>query len=223
MSVSFELRWFYPGQMPSKVTAWFENIDNGNFLVVEEPRQDCQIPIPESDHLSVKLRGNTLEIKWRRSKESFSLLDGKIKGIAENWIKWAWIANHETDTYSYGEFCVQAPQGPTVKIAKERQVRRYQIKDSGNDLDAIRLHPIQTVPVGATGCSMELTCVQALGSSWWSLALETFGSEKIDLLRIVAMRLLSTFPSLPLIQENSYGYPHWLGALIKTKPSQKDK
>jgi hypothetical protein len=124
---------------------------------------------------------------------------------------------------SYGEFCVQAPRGPTVKISKERQVRRYQIKDNGNDLDAIRLHPIHTIPAGATGCSMELTCVQALESSWWSLALETFGSEKIDLLKIVAMQLLLTFPGLSLIQENSYGYPHWLGALIKTKPSQKDK
>lgn len=212
MSISWELRWFYPGDMPQAIDSWFEGIGDSNNITHEDTREDYQIPLPGCDYLGIKLREKRLEIKWRKKNEGFSLLDGMVKGSLENWAKWGWAADPGFAD-SYGSFAVEGPQGPTVRIAKKRSVRRYQVLD---DDDNERLRPVRWVEGKSKGCSIEVTGVESMGRQWWSVAFETFGTEEKTLLQTTAEQLLSSYQGPLLTQENSFGYPRWIGSFART-------
>jgi hypothetical protein len=205
-----ELRWFFPGDLPQDIKFWFENLDDASYLVQEKRREDYQLPIPSCDYISIKLREERLEIKWRSQREHFSALSGRIKGTEEKWTKWAWISDPKNNS-SYESFKIGEPFGPTIKIEKARNTRRFEILNRNTYNDTL-LHsrPIKQIKEGITGYSIEITNIKSLDKSWWSLALETFGTEERKIIHAAVEQLLNTYSGPALREESSYGYSHWL-------------
>lgn len=214
--VSLELRWFFPGNMPENVKSWFQKLDDTNYLMQEDAREDYQLPIPNCDYISVKLREERLEIKLRSQKEPFTALEGKIRGIEEKWTKWAWISDPKSSRF-YESFKTEEPFGPTIKIAKARNIRRYQVSNSDVYNYAAHRNPVKQIREGDSGYSIEITNLRTLGKSWWTLAFETIGIEKRDIILMAVEQLLNTYSGPALTEEASYGYPHWLVTMPRNK------
>lgn len=207
--ISFELRWFFPGDPSDDVNSWFKNLDGINYIIKEPPREDYQLSIPNCDYVNVKLREERLEIKWRSCKEPFSAIDGKIRGIEERWAKWAWVTDPK-NSKSYESFKIEEPFGPTFKITKTRNIRHYQVSDRNVQNDLQYRNPMEQIIEGTTGYSVEITSLRMLDQSWWTLAFETYGTAERSLIRIVAEQSLSTYSGPTLTEGASYGYSHWL-------------
>jgi hypothetical protein len=111
---SWELRWFFPGQIPQVAKSWFENIDETRYIIHENSREDHQLISSKTcEDIGIKVREERLEIKWRKQRESFSLPDKRVVGTAENSLKWIWVSDqrHMDD---YPSILPGPPQGPTV-------------------------------------------------------------------------------------------------------------
>ncbi|WP_445241204.1 hypothetical protein [Microcoleus vaginatus] len=68
MRASLEMRWFYSGALPKSLNQWFGSESLGAYLSPPEEREDIYLLVPSCDYLGVKLRGKTLEVKWRQAE-----------------------------------------------------------------------------------------------------------------------------------------------------------
>ncbi len=81
---TLEVRWIFPGQLKSAVTAWF-----GCFPAAAESRQDSYLLDPQLRRLSVKVRGGeALEVKVYRGSPGILEVAGRSRGRVECWQKW---------------------------------------------------------------------------------------------------------------------------------------
>src|SRR5207248_3476272 len=86
MERTAELRWFFRGQPPGPVVAWFE-------AAAEPPRtrSDVYLALPGTDALGVKIRGGStrFELKLRPRPSSPLTLPGAVSGQLEEWQRWS--------------------------------------------------------------------------------------------------------------------------------------
>jgi hypothetical protein len=208
-----EVRWFFTGLVPAEVQDWFANRLPGSNLLIEKPRTDIYFIIHERDDLGLKLSRGSLELKWRRDAQAFSLNTPHITGVKETWIKekWRYAKNHaDKITKAFGKPNLK---GWRLEIPKNRSVREYRADDSGEitaltqflDFDAL------TGEAYAPVIKIELTTLSKGGKPGWTLGVEAAGKhDKLHEVFAQAVKeLLKDHPQLDLQDQRSYGYPRW--------------
>ncbi|MEG4076171.1 hypothetical protein QUA30_24330 [Microcoleus sp. Pol14C2] len=202
MRASLEMRWFYSGALPKSINQWFGSESLGGYLSPPEEREDIYLLVPSCDYLGVKLRGKTLEVKWRQGELGTMQFGNRWEGKAEKWLKWVCadtIAPIPADIVATGKW---------VAVKKKRAQRLYQVSTPGS---------LMSVPVEAPipqGCTVELTQLNINGSAWWTLGFEAFGSESCltESLQTVASWTSKSYQAQKLKAEDSSAYPIWLGS-----------
>jgi hypothetical protein len=204
MFPSAEVRWFYKGQVPGQVWAWFAE---GEHLPSEQvPRVDYYLHIEETDSLGLKLREGRVEIKQRHCQYGVVRVRERVAGMMEHWRKWSLpLAEAGADWAT-----ILKPAPSWIGVEKGRWLRKYQMVADG------RVAAIPADEVLGQGCGVELTRLRVAGDAWWSLGFEAFGDEsslREDL--VYVMDHFFARGSVPLSFEarNSYGYPRWLTLL----------
>lgn len=202
MRASLEMRWFYSGALPKSIAQWFGSDSLGGYLSPPEEREDIYLLVPGCDYLGVKLRGKTLEVKWRQGELGAMQFGNRWEGKAEKWLKWVCadtMAPVSADIIATGKW---------VGVKKKRSLRLYHVSESG---------AVMSVPVEAPipqGCTVEITQLNINGSPWWTVGFEAFGSESLltETLQTVATWVSKSYQGQKLKAEDSSGYPNWLAS-----------
>ncbi|MBD0308589.1 MAG: hypothetical protein ICV80_10830 [Microcoleus sp. T1-bin1] len=200
MRASLEMRWFYSGALPKSIAQWFGSDSLGGYLSPAEEREDIYLLVPGCDYLGVKLRGKTLEVKWRQGELGAMHFGNRWEGKVEKWLKWVCA-----DTMAPVPADIVAT-GKWVVVKKKRAQRLYQVSAPGS---------LMSVPVEAPipqGCTVELTQLNINGSAWWTLGFEAFGSDSslTESLQTVAAWTSKTYQAQKLNVADSSAYPIWL-------------
>ena len=187
------------------VREWFRSLDD-NFET--EKRDDMYIYSPESLDLGIKVRQGRsknakLEIKWRKSRDlQFSILDGRINGILEEWIKWGWNSGSYESNDKELDFFSDFPTGPGITIGKERSLRRYVFDN--------KLRSTKWIKDEEHGLSSKITRLKSRNTNWWSIGFEGFGNKhNKEEFSYFLEKILEDFP-IRLEENSSYGYPEWI-------------
>lgn len=196
MQVSAEIRWFWRGDPPAGLEAWFRDPDaHGCPPFGEETRTDVYLREPGQTELGIKRRGGKAEIEV---KALVSVIrDGvaapPFAGPAETWTK---VGTQGLD------FAV------SVTTHKVRWLRKF---DTGG-ADPVEVRPGDGLP--PVGCNAELTRVTVDGDVWWTLGFESFGPLRtlVDSLRATAALFAARHP--PRLGDGlQASYPAWLAQL----------
>lgn len=201
-----EVRWFYEGTVPAKVTEWFSHGERPPEAAT--PRTDFYLRAVGGDSLGIKLREGKLEIKQRYQQYGVRRFHHEVTGWAEAWHKWRFeLAQAAEDLTEAG-----MSSATWIGVQKERKLRKFHVACSGE---------IVAVPVMAQvdqGCGIELTQVSVEGNEWWSLGFEAFGEAaaiQSNLLLVAEYVLRSDNPPLLDLQA-SFGYPRWLEVIQRS-------
>ncbi len=204
MLSSTELRWFYPGELPEAISAWFSAEYLGKALEPPEKREDIYLYIAsDCDYMGIKLRQGRLEIKWRKAELGILSVTKRVEGKLEHWDKWT-CEDSQAENFQPQSV---VKKSHWVTVSKVRQQRKYQVL-AKNSVQAVSLDAIVD-----SGCNVELTQLNIGGNHWWSLALETFG-ESTDNLHVVANKVFQYYNGSSLHPKNSFAYPSWLTTAI---------
>jgi len=196
-----EVRWFRSGPLPHSVEVWFRT--HGPLAHRERARVDHYVHPAGHDGLNAKLRQGRLEIKRRTSVEGKRQFAEEAVGRVERWRKWSFSICSSAES---GMASI-ATSADWVAVTKERLLKTYGSRAS----DKVSARPADE------GCDMELTRVEALGQTWWTVALEAFGKEAALLANLVAVAEEALAPPcpVPLGPGDSRGYAGWLDALSR--------
>jgi hypothetical protein len=201
MFPTVEVRWFYRGEVPPEVEAWFQQSAG---RVERHPcREDHYLRLTDTHALGIKLREGRIEIKQRVGEHGVIRFHKRVTGVVENWRKWSFqLAEARRALTS-----IAVPTTSWIPVRKERMLRTYRLT-----VDK-RVVPVSTSDVPRQGCEMELTEVHVVGQDWWTLAFEAFGDESVlqEQLLLVAQHVLAAHEPPSLNALESYGYADWLG------------
>lgn len=186
MDRTAELRWFFRQPPPGPLSAAFDQAGPA------ETRSDRYLVLPDTDALGLKLRGGTtsLEFKLRpRPGERIDLPAGG-SGRLEEWQKWSFDRS------------VISRVLPRLGLPKQRWI------------EVVKRRRTFTVPYGDdSGCTVELTALEAAGWSVTTLGFESSGREA-DLVASLRHAVDAFFASTELPDADlSCGYPGWLATL----------
>jgi hypothetical protein len=214
MYSSAEMRWFFEGDVPETVRAWFGTEGRGGD---EAERIDEYLTLPGCESTGVKLREGRLEIKARTSAPVTVALPGDGLGRREGWVKWS-LSLSELESLRES---LAAADEDWVFVRKRRRLRKLAI-DGGRvtEVDA------KTTGLG-DGCQIEIASLMALRGTqgvpaverdwsrsvpWWSLCFEAFGGPDSlsDCLLRCAGEFLQRPAPLTLRESDSLSYPGWL-------------
>jgi hypothetical protein len=200
MLTTNELRWLYPGTIPSEIEEWFgQNCS-------PQKREDWYLYTPGNDYLGIKLRQERLEVKWRKAELSVLRFGELVEGKAEKWGKWI-CSDSRGESF---QPATVSGNSIWINIQKIRRLQKYQILPDSS---------IQAVADDKNvdnSCSVEITQLLIQEQTWWSLAFEAVGEDTqiLENLRLTASYLFSNYQEPKLIAANSYGYPHWLEVVL---------
>jgi hypothetical protein len=210
-----EVRWFSKNMTNYKlVDEWFISIDD---MFEKEGRRDDQyLFLPNSEDIGIKLRPwndekgtkqpSKLEIKWRKKKKTnFDIIDNKISGTLEEWVKWGWVFTTPPETTDKGiDFFSIIPNGPGIIIEKWRTLRKYNYQDISKSVTNI------DTDSGEEGLQFEITKLICNNETWWSIGFEGIGKKNNELeFRNAVQKILKDF-QIKLEKTDSCGYPEWL-------------
>lgn len=197
-----EVRWFYRGDAPPAVLAWFERRQRS--AEAQPLRVDHYLAL-DRDSLGVKLREGRIEIKQRVARHGSVRFHERATGLVEAWRKWSFEL---AGPLAAGPDAPLSPQG-WIAVRKARRLCRYHLGGAGRLVSA----PLDSYP--APGCDLELTAVRAGEQTWWTLGFESFGAETslYETLRFVAGQILAGGESPGLAVQDSRSYPAWLAGL----------
>jgi hypothetical protein len=195
---TIEVRWFYRGEIPIQIRRWFGKV--GLQLEKTDSRSDIYLQSSSPD-VGVKLRQNNLEVKYRQAEIGRFAIDGLVDSRVECWSKW--ICVDERGQLTPTQF---AAKSGWLKVDKQRDRRLFQV-----DFDEHRIELIQVITPTANIASIELTQLQVLGQTWWTVACEYFGSG-VDIERQflpLVSQLLTGSELANMSPQMSCGYPQW--------------
>jgi hypothetical protein len=186
MNRTAELRWFFRPPPSGALSAAFDAAGP------PQTRSDRYLVLPETDALGVKVRGGTasLELKLRPHPGNAIDLPSGPSGRLEEWQKW-----------SFGRSPVSRV-APRLGLPKHRWI------------EVVKRRRTLTVPYrGDSGCTVELTTLEAAGTACTTLGFEAFGAPA-DLVPALRSATGAFFASVELPDaELSCGYPGWLATL----------
>ena len=201
MFSSVEVRWFYPGKVPTQVQRWF---DQDNKLDPLPERTDFYLRYTGGS-LGVKLRQGYIELKQNTQHYGPVRFHQSVQGQVEGWQKWSIPVVEESGI-------VDSVRGNTawLGVLKQRCLRMFALNR--------KIKEISPDVYPELGCSWEITKVSLSDRSdiWWTVAYEAFGESqnlKDLLFDVIAHTINSTQLSLQI--ESSSGYPAWIQGLDK--------
>lgn len=190
--MSLEIRWFFDKTLTKEITEW--GIANG--LIKEEEHTDIYILFPTSE-LGVKFSRGKLEIKYLKSADRFNLANNQVSGWAEIWMK------SSVPLVIKQEMPFQNINILQHKVRKVRYTRRFELDPESKTLNPVDKKIDQ-------GIKMEITKLIIETKKWWTLGIEAFGDNLIDILEFGILNLMENAPIEKLKIEHSYSYPKWL-------------
>lgn len=201
MYPTMEIRWFYQGQLPPEVAAWFVRL--GPPAEEQPGRTDHYLRLPGNEALGIKLREGRLELKRRESQPETADFHPQVSGWLARWRKWSFPLA-ESDSPLPG------PDTAWVAVEKRRRLRRYRVA-SGREVELVLG---ETEP--AQGCEFELSQIEAAGRQWWSVCFEAFGDEANleRYLRLTARHVFGIAEPPLFALEDSHSYPAWLEEIV---------
>ncbi len=223
MYYSGETRWFFRGEMPEAIAAWFGAGESGQF---EPERTDFYLGIPLCRTLGVKIREGRLELKALVGSAGVREFADTVTAIRETWVKWSVGGGRKGMLRDL----VTRPDDHWIQVSKKRCLRRFSLENG--KVKETTAPAVQSVP----GCQVELTAVDLIlggdgsgrpgpgarrgAESWWSLSLESFGQPEsaIGNLDRTAEQFFGTLPPIPLPEARSLSYPAWLADLQSAGP-----
>lgn len=205
--VTRELRWFFEGSAPTKVSAWFEQLSGGADLIKVKERTDVYFLVEGHEEFGVKLREGKLELKWRTLLAPFMTIDEKHSGKQVEWRKQGW----ECADHSEIEKLFLSPQlgGPRYAVKKLRHQRKYSVNYAENR----GLTPVGFgKPYPDKAVLIELTHLTSEDGTAWTLGFDGIAApERVDkVLLLAADELLKDYPGPSLSVDAWAGYPRWL-------------
>jgi len=190
--LTYEVRWVRPGRVGSDIAEWF-----ARFSHVSEVREDHYLVTPPMPGLSVKIRGgSSLDVKQRLGAVGALEVEGVGAAQISSWSKLSFLLADEVSP---------TPEEPAWRrVAKRRMISTFPIG---------RLRRSESVRSSA--CSVELTEVEALDDTWWTLAFESRGRRDVrGIRRTAAMVFAEPLPvSPPLRAEEAQSYAEWIHRL----------
>lgn len=209
MYPTVEVRWFYKGEIPTKVLT--DYIQGGDEPVHFPPRTDYYFVVPGRVDLGIKLREGLLEIKQRTKTHKVHQFNLYTFGIVESWQKWG-FALSQPDSGSYTDK-FSSRNASWSAVVKHRWLRKYEITP---DRRALELPQSTTI---TNGCEWELSNVhlEGIDSPWWSIAFEAFGEEHrlFDSLVTAVKKALTNIEDQNFLRTDSFSYPAWLNLVRK--------
>jgi hypothetical protein len=186
-----EVRWIRPGRHGAEIARWFSR-----FSQVPETRDDDYLVSPRLPGLSVKIRGGaSFEVKQHRGVVGALDIAAAAAGRIDSWIK--------QSTPLPGEVDLARPlEGSSWRrVSKRRQIATFPIGTSGSP--------------GAAVCSVELTEVDVLGQTWWTLGFEAGGRGALGgIKRTAAVVFAEPLPTASAFgAEEACSYAEWIHEL----------
>ncbi len=195
-----EVRWFYPGDLPTDILAWFTT---GQIITAEE-RTDHYLIFPGCETIGVKIRTGQFEIKALKGGSEVVQFADTVTGRSDCWVKWS----HSQPDIDWLQ-TLDRTQNRWIDVTKVRRQRRYAIEQG-----QVREVDLDTaIPEGG---AIELTHIRAGGGAWWTLALEAYGEP--NRMRATLQYIAETFfarypPPYRFDTTRSCSYPVWLAGL----------
>ena len=215
---SHEVRWFFPGEL-GRFSALRRSIETARPFPHEDgafrapiqridPAPDVYLLIPGADDLSIRWRGNQLQVKGRLSHFGLQRFAHRFYGAVDAWTSWAECG---TDgTRQAGAWPSREPGGvwQTATVRKIRRLRKTRLTPHRQPLEvAGDASPDRVLNV-------ELTDLEVNGSRYCSLALKAYPSDAAmpEAFTDAANTWLATLtdPQVVLAEHQSMGYPEFL-------------
>jgi hypothetical protein len=224
MYLTLEVRWFYPGPLPSPLLDWLHT--HGSLPAAQPLRVDHYLRLPEQCTLGIKLREGNVEVKARLGNSRQVEMPSQATGELAFWRKWSFPLALGADAGTSPAVASGAslpeqllvPASAWLAVEKARRLQRYRLSGAQEPVAVLLGAP------AAQGCEFELSQVRAVGQEWWSACFEAIGSESglERALRATAAKVLGAGWPLPLDAEHSLSYPAWLArfAAAATPPNQ---
>lgn len=189
-----ELRWFFKEDVVF-IRKWFEQNHKMTFSKTQS-RDDYYLPQPGKKDNGIKLRERNIEVKTLHGRQKTKI--GKnAGGYLEDWKKWRFelkpsdeLARQIIEKNKYN-WLKTTKTRMGFKMVKNR--RGVEIRDIKEELE--------------NGCQAEYTRLKIKNDTWYSFAVETFGSPKINLYGQILNEIAL---SLTLLLKDSMGYPEFL-------------
>lgn len=216
---SAESRWFFEGEAPAAVRAWF---DSAGTARAEPARTDAYLVLPGCATAGVKIRAGNLEVKaMTHASEPVTYASG-VSGYRDAWVKWSC----EADAADALRRMLGAGGERWAAVSKARRLRLVSMA-SGSPVEVD--DPAARI---SSGCQFELTEIgvstgalttpppdrdDPAADRWWSLSLEAFAHGATDVteaamahLAEAANHLFREPPPCPLDAAHARAYPAWL-------------
>lgn len=202
-----EARWFFKGELPNRVLAWF----GSDPPEAPEAQKDCYLVFPGCDSVGVKLRDtndpirSAFEIKARLRGPTVTRLGPQVMARVDEWVKWS----APLDRYPKWADSIVSSEPTWITVDKQRRRRLFSVHRRGPTEVALDDQPDE-------GCAFELVTLAAGHEAWWTVGLESFGSAESvghNLLSVGRFVFTESTPQeLEIVQ--SLSYATWAAALV---------
>ncbi|MBL6447392.1 hypothetical protein JMN32_13820 [Fulvivirga sp. 29W222] len=190
MLSSTEVRWFFEGALPKAMSDWF------NFFepFFQAPRTDYYLSNTDQARMGIKLREGQIQIKCltaEMGEEYYANATGKVARY-EKW-NFPVVSNEEWGTL------VARPE-VWLPVKKERKMLRFTLGGGFPDR-------VDKDEIVENGCEVELSEIEIIDKTFWSLAFEAFGSlADMNLQKTTHDIFEKKVCPIFLDKENSFGY-----------------
>jgi hypothetical protein len=165
-----EARWFFKGELPDRVVAWFGSDPSKE----AEARSDCYLVFPGCDSVGVKLRDandpsqSHFEVKARMRGPHVARLGPRVTARVDEWVKWS----APLDRFSQWADSILTSEPTWITVDKQRSQRLFSVDGAEPTEVALEDEPKE-------GCTVDLVTLLAAGNEpWWTVGLESFGSAE---------------------------------------------
>jgi hypothetical protein len=195
---SFEVRWFYKGEIPEITTQWFKGLGK---TIAQPQRTDMYLSVKGSTKLGIKLREGRLEIKKQEGKILPFVINEHMQGKAGYWDKITFSLEQDPEIFQNG-----LASNDWFPVKKTRTLILFEITN-GTCLQA----DIEG-PWLQNGCFAELTQLSFQKASWWTIGFEAFGEpgRLPGNLATACNHVLPGNNQTMFSSNNSFSYPSWL-------------
>ena len=200
-----ELRWFFPGPLPTEVGGWFTGSTG-----VAEQRCDTYLLDGRRD-IGVKRRfRETLELKVRQALDERVELGDGLAGSLELWRKWS-------PAEGLVEYCTD---GRWIDVHKSIIKRRFLI-------DGTEVAFSSDPHVTGVGCDVEVAEVTVGAVQVWTFACAAFGppASRPEALLASWDALVAAAPCPESFEPRTgraMGYPEWLAITTSRDPAERN-
>ena len=118
-----EAHWFFKGELPNRVVAWF----GSDLPQAPEARNDCYLVFPGCDSVGVKLRDthdpsrSAFEVKARLRGPTVTRLGPRVMARVDDWVKWS----APLDRYPKWADIIVSSEPTWITIDKQRRRRLF--------------------------------------------------------------------------------------------------